>query len=202
MDVANAKPEVPPNTTRPGTPRGTVELILGCMFSGKTTLLLDRIRAAGTQGVCSFKHALDRRYRPDRIVAHHGDTVACRAVAASGEIARGVPRGTVFCAIDEAHFFDEGLAEVVDRLAGMSVCVCLTGLDLDSWGRPFGVVEALRRGATQVSRQFAACGRCGAPADHTQRLTPIVGSNLVGGPESYEPRCAACWQRPPEAPPD
>jgi thymidine kinase len=202
MDLANLPTDILRPTGAVAASRGTIELIVGCMFSGKTTLLLQRIRGHAPRDVCAFKHSLDQRYRPDRIVAHHGDTVSCRAVSSEADIAAGVAAGMRLCAIDEAHFFGAGLVGVIDELADRGVAIVLTGLDLDSWGRPFGVMETLRARANRVLRQWAVCGGCGAPADHTQRLTPIIGGDLVGGPESYEPRCAACWHRPPEPPPE
>jgi thymidine kinase len=105
-------------------------------------------------------------------------------------------------ALDEAHFFNGGLDEIVADLKRRGIDVMLTSLDRDSWGRPFAVVEQLRRIADEQITLHAVCAKCGAQADRTQRLTPIIDGQMVGGPESYEPRCQNCWLPPPEKPPD
>jgi thymidine kinase len=80
--------------------------------------------------------------------------------------------------------------------------VLLTALDRDSWGRVFPVVERLRAIAHLVREMTTFCARCGGLAERTQRLTPILDRSMVGGPESYEPRCLQCWKPPPEFPID
>ncbi len=180
---------------------GTITLILGCMFSGKTTELIRRIRMLPPDRVAAFKHAIDQRYRPDCLITHGGDNVPCAPVTSTAEVIKRLNPRIQTVVIDEAHFFSEQIVAFSREMAARGLCVVITALDLDSWGRPFPVIETLRGIADQVHIQKAACAKCAAPADHTQRLTPIVDGNLVGGPESYEPRCATCWQAPPEPPP-
>ena len=103
-------------------------------------------------------------------------------------------------AIDEAHFFDASLAAVVAGLAQRGVDVVVTSLQPDSWGRPFTVAERLLAIADEPMVTTATCARCGALADRTQRLTPIVDGQMVVKPSNYEPRCRSCW-RPPLEPP-
>ena len=99
--------------------------------------------------------------------------------------------------IDEAQFFGPELVTACQALARTGRRVIVAGLDRDSWGQPFGPVPALAAVADQVTRIQAVCARCGAPADYTQRLVPVEGRTMIGGPESYEPRCAQCFQEPP-----
>ncbi len=186
------------------------------MFSGKTTELLRRFRAAPAGLAMAFKHRIDNRYRADCIVSHDMDSVPAVVVGTAAEIAEwvwsrptrgsdatamGCPR---FVAVDEAHFFDEGLARVCWALVGSGIDVVMTALDRDSWGRPFSVVESIRSPTAKAMGhpvvtwvRYGVCARCGAVADRTQRLTPIVNGWMIGGPESYEPRCAGCWRPPP-----
>ncbi len=179
---------------------GHITLICGCMFSGKTTELIRRLEGLGPGEFAAFKHAIDRRYRADAIVSHSGLAVAALAVGNAEEIPQHIPRTTRVVAIDEAHFFGDGLSSVVEKLARAGLGLIITALEPDSWGRPFRVVAALKRMTDDVLPRTAICARCGAPADRTQRLTPIVDGQLVGGAESYEPRCVTCWAPPPEPP--
>lgn len=172
------------------------------MFSGKTEELLRRARAVDAANVVVFKHRRDDRYSTTQVVTHGMDAYDAVTVAGAAEILDRVPASVRWVGIDEAHFFDAALPEVCRKLAQRGCQVVVTGLDLDSWGRPFQQVERLREQSAVVLAIRGACARCGAPADHTQRTQPIVNGNMVGGPEAFEPRCEACWRPPPEAPID
>jgi len=184
------------------SPVPVVELILGCMFSGKTTHLLRRIRQETSGCVATFKHRIDDRYCPDSIVAHNMDRVSSIVVGGAAEIPQWLGEQTRLVAVDDAHFFDEGLVALCRSLARRRVSVVMAALDRDSWGRPFPVIEELRASVGSTTVKYSICAQCGAVADCTQRLTPILDGRMIGGPESYEPRCRACWAPPPTAPVD
>ncbi len=179
-------------------PRGIITFISGCMFSGKTTELLRRIAPYRASQVLAAKHAIDTRYSATKIVSHGG--LAHEAAVCSGgrEIMRHLTPEITVVGIDEAHFFDDALPAVVFDLAERNINVIVTSLDLDSWGRPFAMARRLRAIADEPVDKYAACAECGAAADHTQRLTPIFAGDMVGGPESAQPRCGRCWRPPPE----
>ncbi len=181
---------------------GGIELILGCMFSGKTTRMLRRLLGAEPGRYATFKHQRDTRYVQRMIVTHSGLSIEAEVVRMSGEIGDRLPDGVALVGIDEAHFFDDGLPEACEALRGRGVEVMLTGLDRTSWGRPFPIIERLRGSADCVRMMTAVCARCGGSGEYTQRLTPIVGGDIIGGPDAFEPRCAACWRPPPEPPVD
>ncbi|MFH0983414.1 MAG: thymidine kinase [Planctomycetota bacterium] len=177
-----------------------VELICGCMFSGKTEELLRRARATDPDTVVLFKHVRDDRYSSTEIVTHRQDHHRAMAVSTSAAILERMPPEAELVGIDEGHFFDPALPGVCQELARRGCTVVVTALDLDSWGRPFAVIARLCEQADAVLIKRTPCARCGRPADHTQRTTPITGGNLVGGPEAFEPRCLSCWAPPPEDP--
>ncbi len=178
--------------------RGIVTVIFGCMFSGKTTELLRRIRRYPAEHVLAVKHRIDTRYSANQIVSHSGLAYPALALGRAGGIPQFLTGDTRIIAIDEAHFFADELLDVTLRLANRGVHVVLTSLHPDSWGKPFPIGERLRAIADEPITLFATCARCGATADRTQRLTPITGDNMVGGPESSEPRCRNCWAPPVE----
>ncbi|MCP4248672.1 MAG: thymidine kinase [bacterium] len=177
---------------------GGVTLICGCMFSGKTEELLRRIRRMPAAGVAVFKHGRDDRYDTARVVTHRQDGCQAVTVWRAAEIPPQVDSAHRLVAIDEGHFFDTELAGVCVALARSGRRVLVTALDQNSWGRPFAVVQALRRVAGAEILRTADCARCGRTATHTQRRTPIIAGRIVGGPEAFEPRCRACWSPPPE----
>jgi len=183
----------------PGT-RGSIELICGCMFSGKSERLIARAESAQREGrrVAGFKHASDDRYDVGQIASHSGRTCPARPVHHPEEI-EGLVGDAELVLIDEAQFFGPEIVEVCRRLAADGRTVVLAGLDRDSWGEPFGPMPALAEIADHVVRTQGVCSQCGRPADYTQRISPVGGINMVGGPGAYEARCREHFQAPPAA---
>ena len=181
--------------------RGTMIVFTGCMFAGKTTHLLRRIDRYEACGVATFKHAIDDRYRSDAVVSHGGKATPCIAVRSSAELLGRLPEDVTVVAVDEGHFFDAQLVGLAETLVERGVDVMVTMLDRDSWGRVFPLVKQLNAVADEMVMMHATCARCQRPANRTQRLTPIIDGQMVGGSESYEPRCLECWRPPSESPP-
>ena len=194
--------ESAPHTEVRPTPtarRGEITLVTGCMFSGKTTLLQAVLSDQPDGTALAIRHVNDDRYRTDAIVSHNGRAFPAETIRVSTDLLRWASTpGLRLLAIDEVHFLDGSLIDVIDRLARRGLNIMMAALDLDSWGRPFPEIERLARGVTHHIQRHGVCARCGGVADHTQRLTPIRNGRMVGGSESYEPRCAACWTPPRE----
>ena len=182
-----------------GHPIGRIELICGCMFSGKSERLIERIRQARAAGraVAVFKHADDDRYDPVDIVTHSGwRETAQRAASWEGILEKAGEAELI--AIDEGQFFDADLPRICQELTRKGRDVVVAGLDRNAWGNPFGPISQIERLAHVVTRLEARCARCGVPATHTQRTAPLRDDQrLVGGSESYEPRCRRCFEPPP-----
>lgn len=181
--------------------RGAVTVLSGCMFSGKTTELLRQLTSVRPGAGVAFKHVIDNRYRCDALVSHAGKAYSAIAVSSPRRMLEHLHSTVELIAIDDAHFFDTDLGPIVERSAESGIDVIVACLDLDSWGHPFPLCRDLGSIADQFVTTYAVCARCGSVGDRTQRLTPIVDGRLVGGPESYEPRCRGCWRPPPEARP-
>jgi len=186
-------PKADPMDGRATSDPGRLEIICGCMFSGKTTELLRRLEEALRQGlrVLACKHAVDTRYSDDDIVTHDGRRHEGCRVATPRDLLMAADHAQVI-AIDDFHFFDGELAEVCQELVRRGKRVIAAGLDRDAWGKPFPLTEKLTELADEVHRRRGVCARCGRPAEFTQRLTPICGS-MVGGIGDYEPRCRLCF---------
>ena len=173
---------------------GWVEVICGPMFSGKSEELIRRLRRAqiARQAVQVFKPSIDDRYSVTQIVSHSRATLEALPVETSADLARAVRRDTRVVGIDEAQFFDDGLVDVVERLADRGLRVVLAGLDQDYTGAPFRRMPDLMAIAEYVTKTLAICTRCGAPAGRSQRLVPDAAQVKVGAVESYEARCRRC----------
>ena len=178
--------------------QGSLEVICGPMFSGKSEELIRRVTRAliAKQKAQVFKPALDDRYEASAVASHSKARLEAMAVQGSGDIRRLLDPGARVVAIDEAQFFDDGLVPLAEALADGGVRVILAGLDLDFAGRPFGIMPQLMARAEFVQKLHAICMVCGAAASRSQRLIRSGGQVLVGAAEAYEARCRHCHEGP------
>ncbi|MBS1767448.1 MAG: thymidine kinase [Acidobacteria bacterium] len=178
--------------------QGSLEVICGPMFSGKSEELIRRVTRAliAKQKVQVFKPAMDDRYDASAVASHSKARLEAMAVQGSDDIRRVLDPEARVVAIDEAQFFDDGLIPLVESLAHGGVRVILAGLDMDFAGRPFGLMPALMARAEFVQKLHAICMVCGAAASRSQRLIRSGGQVLVGAAEAYEARCRHCHEGP------
>ncbi|HXY29216.1 MAG TPA: thymidine kinase [Gemmatimonadaceae bacterium] len=184
---------------------GSVEVIAGVMFSGKSEELIRRVRRAiiGKKKVQVFKSHLDDRYQGVfSISSHDGRTVEAVPVDSSLQVSQQLSPLVDVVAIDEAQFMDAGIVSLATSLAERGIRVVIAGTDTDFRGEPFGPMPQLMAIADEVDKLHAICVICGGPASRNQRLiegkparydSPTI---LVGGRESYEARCRHCHQVP------
>lgn len=183
---------------------GSIEVITGSMFSGKTDELIRRLRRAtiAKQKVQVFKPAIDMRYAVEKVTSHAGADFAALPVENSADILPQLEAGTTVVGIDEAQFFDTGIISLAQDLAGRGLRVIVAGLDMDFRGEPFGPMPVLMAIAERVDKLQAICMVCGGAASRTQRLVngrparyddPVV---IVGAAELYEARCREHHQVP------
>jgi thymidine kinase len=173
---------------------GWIEVITGCMFSGKTEELIRRLNRAryARQTVVIFKPRIDARYAPDSVVSHSRQELSAIAIDEAHEILEQAQAVDVI-GIDEAQFLGAPLVPVAERLANDGKRVIVAGLDQDFLGRPFDPLPHLMAVAEYVTKNLAICMRCGNPADRSQRLIRRDATVVVGGTETYEARCRRCF---------
>jgi len=181
--------------------RGALEVIIGCMFSGKTEELIRRVRRAGYAGkrISVFDHALDeKRYRVGYANSHSGWEVKTHSTSNPETIYRlACEEGAEVVAIDEAQFF-EGLLPACDALADRGVRVIVAGLNQDFRGEAFETLAEILVRADLITLLSAICTECGHDATRTQRLIDGLPAPydspriLIGGEERYQARCRHC----------
>lgn len=171
---------------------GSIEVVCGPMFSGKTEELIRRVRRAqiARQKIQIFKPKIDDRYDAKDVVSHSAQAVEATPVTNSIEILQKLYDTTRIVAIDEVQFFGEDIIKVIDKLARRGCRVICSGLDQDYKGKPFGPIAYLLAIADKVDKVQAICTICGAPATKSFRKnTNDVGQVLVGETDIYEARC-------------
>ena len=177
--------------------QGSIEVICGSMFSGKTDELIRRLVRANIarQKVQVFKPAIDVRYAVEKVTSHAGADFDAIPVEKAADILARLDGDTTVIGIDEAQFMDDDVVKVAQELADLGKRVLVAGLDLDFRGEPFGPMPLLMAKAERVDKLHAICMVCGEEASRTQRLVngrparyddPVV---IVGAAEMYEARC-------------
>lgn len=176
---------------------GSIEVVCGSMFSGKTDELIRRLVRAtiAKQKVQVFKPAIDVRYAVEKVTSHAGSNYDAVPVEKAANIREKLESDTTVVGIDEAQFFDPEIVQVAQALAAQGIRVLVAGLDMDFKGEPFGSMPVLMSLAESVEKLHAICMVCGDEASRTQRLVngkparyddPVV---IVGASEMYEARC-------------
>ncbi len=174
--------------------RGSIEVITGSMFSGKTEELIRRLRRAQFAGlkVEIFKPSLDTRYSENRVVSHDEKSITSTPVDHSSAIL--LLAGDVnVVGIDEAQFFDSSLIDVCNTLADNGTRVIVAGLDMDFMGKPFGPVPALLAVSEYITKVHAICVRCGNLAQYSFRKSDEEQVVVLGEKDKYEPLCRTCF---------
>lgn len=175
---------------------GKIEVITGCMFSGKSEELIRRLRRAiiAKLNIQVFKPSIDTRYSNFEITSHSGYKIQAIPVEKAIHIITQINNADVV-GIDEAQFFDNDIIEVLRLLVYKGIRVIVAGLDMDFRGEPFGSMPIIMAIADEVIKLHAICSICGEEATMTQRLIngkpahyndPVI---LIGAEEKYEARC-------------
>ena len=175
---------------------GWIEVIAGSMFSGKTEELIRRLKRArfANLKVEIFKPVVDTRYSEREVISHDANIILSTPVQTASNILLLVNDVDVV-GIDEAQFFDKGLADVCNSLADKGIRVIIAGLDMDYKGRPFGPIPTLFSIAEYVTKVHAICMRCGTLAHYSYRKTDIDKLVVLGAKDNYEPLCRSCYQK-------
>ena len=173
---------------------GSIEVICGSMFSGKTEELIRRMKRAqfAKQTVEIFKPCIDVRYSEDKVVSHDSHSIHSTPIESPAQMLE-LSNDVEVVGIDEAQFFVDSLIEVVQTLANRGIRVIIAGLDTDFLGKPFGPMPSLMAVAEDIQKVHAICVKCGSPANHSHRLSASDELVVLGETDIYEPLCRHCY---------
>ncbi len=172
-----------------GSRSGWIEVVCGCMFSGKTEELIRRLNRAliARQKVEIFKPKVDTRYHVEKIVSHNEREIRSTPVNFANDILLLAGDCDVV-GIDEAQFFDDAIIEVCNTLANSGKRVIVAGLDMDYEGKPFGPMPNLLAVAEFVTKVHAICADTGELASFSFRLADNNRQVMLGEKDTYEAR--------------
>jgi len=173
---------------------GWIEVIAGCMFSGKTEELIRRIQRVkiARQPFIIFRPKIDNRYSTSLLVSHNQNKMEAHLISKPEEILE-LSQDAKVIGIDECQFFNNTIVSVCDTLANQGKRVICAGLDQDYKGIPFEPVSQLLANAEYITKTLAICVVCGNPANKTQRKSTNTERVLIGSSEYYEARCRSCY---------
>ncbi len=174
--------------------KGSIEVICGSMFSGKTEELLRRLKRAqfAKQKVEIFKPSVDVRYDEEKVISHDSNEIRSTSVPSSANI-RLLASDVDVVGIDEAQFFDDEIVSVCNDLANRGVRVIIAGLDMDFKGNPFGPMPALMATAEYVTKVHAVCTHTGNLAHFSHRKSSNENIVMLGETQEYEPLSRAAY---------
>jgi len=175
-----------------GNEFGTITVVWGSMYSGKTEELIRRIKRAvfANQKYQLFKPSKDDRYSKDEVKTHYGQGLKAVVVKSSFELLDKIQPDTKIVGIDEGQFFDEDLIYVCQKLKqDYHIDVVVSGLDMNCFGKPYRLMSDLAAISNDCIKLKAVCVDCGKDAYISHILIEDKSGEVVGGADTYVALC-------------
>ena len=172
---------------------GKIELILGPMFSGKSTRLIEQMRkyVYKAKKTIMVKYYADQRYSEKSEVVTHDlikyDSINCKLLRNSFETLKQYD----VIGIDEGQFFAD-LVEVCEELALIGKIVLIAALNGDFRMEPFPVIQRIIAKSDKIKLLKAYCFNCHKDAKFSLRIVQSNETVLIGAGEAYKPACREC----------
>lgn len=171
-----------------------ISLILGGMYSGKTTELMrqmDRHDRAG-ETTMTYKYDKDVRHGEDRasmVSSHNG--IHRKGKPVSSLRSEPVIPGIIY-GIDEGQFID-GIVEFAESAANQGCIVVISALNSDFKRNPFENVQNLISKAENIQTLHAICHSCKKDASFTKRTVEGDEVEMIGAEDKYVAVCRKCF---------
>ena len=171
----------------------SITLILGEMYSGKTTELMRRMdRAAiANQPIVIYKYTKDVRYGRELMISSHGDQHR-PAIPVTTLVDIPIEPGTTI-GIDESQFIGH-LVEFCDAAANVGCDVIVSALISDFERKSFTNIAQLIPKCEHLIRLHAICFDCKQEASFTKRIGSEKEQELIGGSDKYKAVCRTCYR--------
>ncbi len=177
---------------------GKLELIIGPMFSGKSTELIRRIRLYQTinKKILVLKPIIDSRYNQNKITSHNYESVNCKVLEKLSDISDEEINNYHIIVVDEGQFFTDLVPIITKWIENFNIDIVIGGLDGDFQRKPFENILDLIPYADKCYKLNSLCNFCkdGTEAPFSFRLIKSEDKILIGGSESYIPVCRKHFQ--------
>ena len=171
---------------------GKIEIITGCMFSGKSTELLNRLNNC-SEDYLLLKPKIDTRYGLSDVSTHSGIKKSAKVVSSFSDAFDNISNINVI-GIDEAQFFSSSIINDSLKLKSLGKRIIIAGLNKDYLNKEFKSVSGLIKIADKLTKLYAVCNRCSAPASRSYRIVKEKSTILLGHKDAYEPLCKKCYE--------
>ncbi|CAF0835478.1 unnamed protein product [Brachionus calyciflorus] len=175
--------------------KGQIQLILGPMFSGKTTELIRRMRRYETANhkCMVIKYAKDNRYDDSDVIATHDRNIYTANVKTTCLLDHEYSAlNYSVIGIDEGQFYKD-VVEFSEKMANLGKIVIIAALDGTYQRKGFGTILDLVPLAESIVKLTAVCMYCYNEAAFTKRKGNETQIELIGGKESYLSVCRTCY---------
>lgn len=169
-------------------------LILGPMFSGKSTYLLrfETSFLIAKKRVMLVKHVWDQRYSNFKVATHAGQESKMQAVLTDtlSKISDKELEDIDVVLLDEGQFFPD-LSEWCKKWSNTKL-LFVAGLSGDYKQEPFKPILDLVSTADRIVQLFSVCYKCGDDAPFTIRISNETEQCVIGKDDKYKPSCRKC----------
>ena len=171
-----------------------IQVITGCMFAGKTTELLNRLKIINKTYLL-VKPKIDTRNTGTRLTTHGGRYAQAITISRLSDIFNRLDNIEVI-AIDEAQFFKNSIIEDINQLIAKNIKIIIAGLEKDYLHQPFGPMQEIIAISTSLTRLTAICNQCKGEANYSHRITKNTKTQvLIGDSNKYEALCEMCFDK-------
>lgn len=181
----------------------SLEIIVGPMFSGKTTLLIETYnklnkKLDGNYNSCLAIDFSNKNKRKGFIISHDGDSVECINSNKLHTLCNDIENRMEFLKaeyifINEAQFFEDLKEWVLFTLKTFNKKIFLIGLDLDFKRKIFGQIHSLKSHSKMIINLKGKCSLCNFQSEYSHRISDNYEQILMDSSQ-YIPLCRKCWE--------
>ena len=183
---------------------GSLEIIMGPMFSGKTEMLIKKYNTVleldldtmfNHTNVVAYNYYKDTRYGNDKIVSHNGKSINSTNIKTLSQIFDDTNKliNYTHIFINEAQFFNDLKECVIKLVEEYNKHVIICGLDCHYKRDKFGDMWDLIPYADSIVKLKGICNNCSNPSLFTHRITREKEQEIIGN-DNYEPLCRICYK--------
>lgn len=175
---------------------GSLHIIFGPMFSGKTNKIIDLYNIYNKQYTCfCINYDKDIRYGSNQIISHDGRGIPCISVNNLSELGLNYKTELInseYLFINEAQFFKDLKTWVIEHIEHYNKNIVICGLDSDFKRNKFGDILDLIPYADKITKLSGKCYKCNNKSKFSHRLTKENEQEIIGA-DNYIPLCSRCY---------